>query len=108
MRDVGFAGVIERHRGVEINEVNLAPLVEADVLWLQVQIQDAAAVDVGEPVGDFYWDPQDVINRQGLARLMRIGDEILEWSPREVTSCHEGRFAFIPPVEHGRDVRVIT
>lgn len=53
MGDIGCAGVIERHCGVEVNEADLAPLVEADVLWLQVQIQDAAAVDVGEPVRDF-------------------------------------------------------
>ena len=28
--------------------------------------------------------------------------------PREVTSGHEGHFAFIPPVAHGRDIGVIT
>ena len=53
VRDIHFAGVIERHCGVEVNEADLAPLVEAYVFWLQVQIQDAAAVDVGEPVRDF-------------------------------------------------------
>lgn len=51
--DIHCAGVIEWHCGVEVDEADLAPLVEAHVLWLQVQIHDAAAVDVGEPVRDF-------------------------------------------------------
>jgi hypothetical protein len=106
--DVRFAGVIERHRGIEINEADLVPLVEAHVLRLQVQVQDAATVDVGESVRDFCRDPHDVINRQQPARLTGIGEKILEGASREVTSCHEGRFAFAPPVEDCRDVLVIA
>src|SRR5262249_558931 len=67
-----------------------------------------AAVNVSKHVSDFCGDPQDVVNRQTLPRFTRIGDEVFERSAGQVASGHEGCFAFGPPLEHGRDVRMIT
>ena len=59
--------VIERDSGIEIHQVNRAPLIKQDVARLQIQVQDAPLMDVRKPIGEFYRQPEDVLHRQALA-----------------------------------------
>jgi hypothetical protein len=66
-------------------------------------------MDMREPIGEFYRQPEDVLNRQALAGLFSGAlDEIAEAPAGEVTSDHRGYLVIFPMVKDGRDVGMVT
>jgi hypothetical protein len=47
---VAQAPVADLDGSIEINEVQRAPLIEQDVAWLQVKVQDTAAMDMSQSI----------------------------------------------------------
>ena len=99
--------VIEPHGGIEVHQVDRAPLIEQHVARLQVAIQDAASVDVLKPAGDFHRDPENVLDRQARTGFPRARDAVQKGSAGEVTTDHDSRFPLFPVILRGRDVRMI-
>ena len=107
MGQIAHLAVIEPHGGIEVHQVDRAPLIEQHVAGLQVAVQDAARMDVLKPAGDFYRDPEDVVDRQARAGFPRARDAVQKGSAGEVTTDHDSRFPLFPVILRGRDVRMV-
>ena len=98
----GDALPLERAGDTEIHDVDAAALVDHDVLRLEVAVDDAVAVGLGQAPGDLQGDRHGPAGRQ----LSDLADEALEVLAVDIFHGDVGRALRPADVEHAADILV--
>ncbi len=86
----------------EVEDLDVPVLRDHDVLGLQVPVDDARAVRLGEALGDLRGEVEELARRNGLR-----GDELAQRAPLDQLHRDVRRFAGCADVVDRQDVRVV-
>ena len=86
----------------EVHHLDLAGRGEPDVGRLEVEVEDALAVGVGQALAELAPDVEDPLDRQRRVAAQDLG----EAHPGHELRRHPGLALVLPDAQHRRDVRV--